>query len=105
MRLKPDIISQSTDGHHTEERKEQLRTYLHTIRHTVVLDKGNIEPVGHPDTLMQLHVGLHPYLNELVNKEDGDDQYHRQSPFSHDFLSFIHFFCFSICFDSTLSVA
>ena len=59
--------------HQAEEGEEQLAENLHAEGHAHILREEDVAPVGHPDALVPIHVGLHPYLDDLVNDQDGQN--------------------------------
>lgn len=54
------------DCSNAEQGQEQFGEYFHTESHTTILGKVYIEPIRNPDTLMPVHVGLYPNLDNLV---------------------------------------
>ena len=59
--------------HQAEEGEEQLAENLHAERHAHILREEDVAPVGHADALVPIHVGLHPYLDDLVDDQDGQN--------------------------------
>ena len=61
--------------------RHSLRHHLHTKRHTVVLDKGDVKPIGNRNMLAIIHICFHHNLNDLVQNKREQDDAQRQPEF------------------------
>ena len=82
-----DVPHEESDGDDAERGEQQFTTYRHSKCHAVVLDKGNLKPVGDGDMLPQRHVGFHLDLDDLV-----DDEYQHDDGDADDNLLLVHAF-------------
>ena len=67
MYLITQIDANHHDSHDSEDGEHVLIDEREAKRHAVVLDEMNLEPVGNPDAFIEMHVGLHPNLDDLVD--------------------------------------
>ncbi len=77
----PDVPQNDAREYQSHQRLQGLGHHLHAERHTVVLDKGDVEPVGDADMLAIIHVSLHYNLDDLVQNEREQDNAQRQPEF------------------------
>ena len=66
-----DVPDDEAREHQSRQRLHGLGHDLHAESHSLVLDEGYVEPVGDADAFAVVHVGLHGYLDNLV-QHDGD---------------------------------
>ena len=98
-----EVVSNGGHGSNAEGGQEQLPDDFHSKGHAVVLGKVDVAPIGHPDALMPVHVGLDPHLYNLVNKEHREDCSACNPPFCPETARHAHFF--PLCLASMLKVA
>ena len=98
-----EVVSDGGYSHNAEGGQEEFPDDFHAKGHAVVLGKVDIAPIRYSDTLMPIHVGLDPHLDNLV------DETHREyggtcnPPFCPDTACHAHFF--PLCLASMLKVA
>ena len=68
-----DVPSHSNSGNETKYGQEGLGYEGPSECHTIILYKGDTEPVGDNDALMERHVGFHPYLHDLVDNQEAQE--------------------------------
>jgi hypothetical protein len=73
----PKIPGYESNGHKTKDSQKQFAYYLNAESHSGVLGKVDIEPGRYLYALMQLKMGLNPYLKRLVKCKEQYDDDHR----------------------------
>lgn len=81
LRQPPDVPQNDAREHQPHQRLHHFWHHLHAERHTVVLDKGDVEPVCDRDALPIIHVCLHHNLDDLVQNKREQNDAHRQPKF------------------------
>lgn len=73
--LQQDVIANHRYGHYSKNAQHIFVDKRHPVGHPVVLNEVDVKPARYLDALMQAHVGLDLYLDDLVNHQD---RYHNQ---------------------------
>ena len=68
-----EVVSDGGYSHNAEGGQEEFPDDFHAKGHAVVLCKEDIAPIRYSDTLMPIHTGLDPNLDELVDEKYGED--------------------------------
>ena len=71
---KVEVIKYGAASQYAERSKEDFASELQSERHALILNKVNLEPAAHVHTRAEGEGKLHPELQRLVYKHNGNDR-------------------------------
>ena len=87
----PNKPADSRHSHDAYDAQKDFTAECHAECHALVLDEGNVEPVGDLDRASQRHVGFHPDLYQLIDDQNDEDNDPRQTAVGENFHFAIHY--------------